>query len=244
MSWKLLTKLALLMAAVASSASAATCVTETLAYYEANYGALTPCTLGPLSYFSFDFAKLSTFGTVTANDILITPDPGTNSLLFSGTSASTFNHTVNVGEREQYLLAYVIDPPPIVAGDDLSLDPPSGPIFVSRWSCTNQPFDTTPSAASITGIPVSSYSTAYKCLNDGSNPYFLQVSPTTILSQSVTFDLPAYYVFSRMAIDLLPGEITGLDAIVAQANVVPEPGMFIPVAAGLAGLLFFRKRRG
>jgi hypothetical protein len=243
MSRNLFTKLAILLAAAASSVSAASCVTGTLQYYETNYGELTPCTVGVLSFYSFDFGTLSAAGAVTANDILITPDTATNSLLFSGALGSTFNHVVAAGQREQYLLSYVIDPPPIVAGDDLSLDPPTGPIFVSRWSCTNQPFDTTPSAGSIAGAAVSSYATGYKCLN-GSSPYFLQVSPTTVLSQSVTFSTPASYVFSRMAIDLLPGEIAGLDAIVAQPSLVPELGTFVPVAMTLAGLVFYRRRRG
>jgi hypothetical protein len=65
-----------------------------------------------------------------------------------------------------------------------------------------------------------------------------------VLSQSVTFSTPASYVFSRMAIDLLPGEIAGLDAIVAQPSLVPELGTFVPVAMTLAGLVFYRRRRG
>ena len=243
MSNKLLIKLALLVVSAAGSVNAAPCIAQTLAYYEANFGELTPCTLGSLSYYSFDFAKLSAAGTVTPNDILITPDIPTSSLLFSGVSSTTFNHVVPVGQREQYLLSYVIDPPPIIAGDDLSLDPPTGPIFVSRWSCTNQPFDTTPSAGSIAGTDPSTYATAYKCLNDGKAPYFVQASPTTTLNDSVTFTLPASYVFARMAIDLMPGEVRGLDAIVAQSTTVPEPGTLVPAAVALAGLLYFRKRR-
>jgi hypothetical protein len=243
MSRKVFTKLAFVLAAAVGSISAAPCVTQTLAYYESNFGELSPCTLGALSFYSFDFGKLSAAGTVTPNDIMITPDLATTSLFFSGATATTFNHVVLAGQREQYLLSYIIDPPPIVAGDDLSLDPPTGPIFVSRWSCANQPFDPSPSAGSIAGAPVSSYATAYKCLGDGSNPYFLQVSPTTVLSQSVTFATPASYVFSRMAIDLFPGEISGLDAIVARTSTVPEPGTFVPAAIALAGLVFYRKRR-
>lgn len=226
----------------AGSGLAAPCVQQTLGYYKATYGELNACSVGVLTYYSFDFAKLSAFGSVTENDIIVTPDAPTNTLLFSGATAGTFNHTINAGQAEQYLLSYVIDPPPIVAGDDLSLDPPTGPIYVSRWSCTNQPFSQTPGAGSIAGQGVGTYSTAYKCL-DGSNPYFLQVSPQTQLSASVAFTPAATFVFSRMAIDLLPGTVTGLDAVVSQTQTIPEPGTAIPAALALAGMAMYRLRR-
>ncbi len=236
--------LSLFVLASAANAFAAPCVPETLSYYKANYGELNACTSGVLNFFSFDFSKLSSFGSVTANDIYVTPDPSQNTLLFNGVLPSTFNHSVLPGQAEQYLVSYVIDPPPIVAGDDLSLDPPTGPIYVSRWSCTDQPFSQFPVPNSIGGVGPTNYtSNSFECI-DGSNPYFLQVSPLTQLSASVTFIEPARYVFTRMAIDLLPGEVAGLEGIVAQSQTtVPEPGTFIPAALALAGMAFHRLRR-
>ena len=227
---------------LAGSLTAAPCVQQTLSYYKSTYGELNACSVGALTFYSFDFAKLSAFGSVTDSDIIVTPDSPTNTLLFSGANVSTFNHVINAGEAEQYLVSYVIDPPPIVAGDDLTLDPPTGPIYVSRWSCTNQPFSQAPGAASITGIGPANYANAYQCLN-GDNPYFLQVSPATVLSASVAFDPPATFVFARMAIDLLPGTVSGLDAIVSETNTIPEPGTVVPAALALAGMAFFHFRR-
>ncbi len=225
----------------ASQLAAAPCITQSLDYYKNNYGELTPCSSGDLTYYGFDFAKLSAPGSITALDIIVTPDPGNNTLVFSGANASTFNHFIAAGQREQYLLSYIIDPPPIVAGDDLSLDPPSGPIYVSRWSCAGTPFNQSPSAGSIAGMDPSSYSSAYTCL-DSSTPYFIQVSPETQLSASVDFNPAVTFVFARMAIDLLPGNVTGLDAIVSQTSIVPEPGTAVLAAITLAGLAFFRRR--
>ena len=236
--------LTLFVLATSANVFSAPCIPETLSYYKTNYGELNACTSGVLNFFSFDFSKLSAFGSVTANDIYITPDPSQDTLLFNGVNISTFNHVVLPGQAEQYLISYVIDPPPIVAGDDLTLDPPTGPIYVSRWSCTDQPFSQFPTPGSITGIGPTSYANnSFECLN-GANPYFLQVSPLTQLSASVTFAVPARYVFTRMAIDLLPGEVTGLEGIVSQSQTtVPEPGTFIPAALALAGMAFHRLRR-
>lgn len=238
------TLFSLVVLASATSAFAAPCIPETLSYYQTTYGELNACSSGVLNYFSFDFAKLSSFGAVTPNDIYITPDPANSTLLFNGIQYSTFNHTVLAGQAEQYLISYVIDPPPIVAGDDLTLDPPTGPIYVSRWSCTEQPFSQAPSPSSITGVGPTNYTAgSFQCI-DGSTPYFLQVSPLTQLSASLTFAVPARYVFTRMAIDLLPGEHTGLEGIVSVTpTTIPEPGTFIPAALALAGMAFHRLRR-
>jgi hypothetical protein len=47
-----------------------------------------------------------------------------------------------------------------------------------------------------------------------------------------------------MAIDLLPGEHTGLEGIVSVTpTTIPEPGTFIPAALALAGMAFHRLRR-
>ena len=237
------TLFSLFVLASAANAFAAPCIPETLSYYKANYGELNACSSGVLNYFSFDFSKLSSFGAVTADDIYITPDPANDTLLFNGIQSSTFNHVVLPGQAEQYLLSYVIDPPPIVAGDDLTLDPPTGPIYVSRWSCTEQPFSQAPTPGSIAGVGPTNYTNnTFLCI-DGSTPYYLQVSPLTQLSASVTFDVPARYVFTRMAIDLLPGNHAGLEGIVSQSNTVPEPGTIVPAALALAGMAFYRMRR-
>ena len=74
----------LFVLASAANAVAAPCIPETLSYYKTNYGELNACTSGVLNFFSFDFSKLSSFGSVTANDIYVTPDPSQNTLLFNG----------------------------------------------------------------------------------------------------------------------------------------------------------------
>jgi len=121
------TLFSLFVLASATNAFAAPCIPETLSYYQTNYGELNACSSGVLNYFSFDFAKLSSFGAVTPSDIYITPDPANNTLLFNGIQMSTFNHAVLPGQAEQYLISYVIDPPPIVAGDDLPPAPSTSP---------------------------------------------------------------------------------------------------------------------
>lgn len=220
-----------------------------MSFYEDEFGDGAACKSGGLNFFSFFFTQLPVngqkLGTITEADIMVRPSIFGIGLDFYGTTPTVFNREITNPER--YYISYVVDPPPIVAGDEMRLDPPTGPITVSRWTCpdTNGFNNATNVSNTLNLLNTSSYGdTTFQCL-DGSNPYFLQVdtSSAAALEDSVTFDQLAVSVVVRMVIDLRPGTIKGLDGIVALNHVVPEPGAFLPLAAGVLGIGFYVRRR-
>ncbi|MDX2269007.1 MAG: hypothetical protein NW208_12930 [Bryobacter sp.] len=243
-------QLSLLLAAVAigfsPTAQASTCPEASLDFYRDNFPDGFACSNGVLNYYNFQFVKLSSAGPVTANDIIVRPSATGVGIDFRGLTSTTFNRTIT--EREQYFISYTVDPPPIIAGDEMRLNPPTGPMYVSRWTCPDDIFNQAIPVSNIVGDAVNTYSTAFECLSDESpNPFFLQVTSDTgvaaDLSESVTYPELANFVSVRMIIDLLPGEIVGLTAVVTGTEVVPEPAAFLPLGAGVAGLVLLIRRR-
>ena len=212
------------------------------------------CSVGQLNYWNFRFGRISDAGPITSSDIMIKPNPQNNGLMFYPTpSNDLFNGRV-ITTREQYYITYTFDPPPIIAGDELFLDPPDSIITVSKWGCADTTFNQNTTLASLKGEALTSYEMKFKCLND-TNPYFLQVNPQN-LTDTVSLSQLASFVNVRIVIDLIPnctviadvrtcGFITGLDAIGGQTSVVPEPGFVLPLAAGTVGLfgVLLRRRR-
>lgn len=263
-------------------AFATQCPTNTLDYYRLpsdppyNGGGYTDgfgCTNGGLTYTNFAFRELiapgnsAITGNIKATDIIVgptsIPDPGLPSfgipptcagcsgLDFFGATASVFNRLITVPER--YFISYTVDPPPVVAGDELFLDPPTGPITVSKWGCRDDGFFT--SASALTGLTVAQYSTAFQCLRAGNDPYFLQVTPPN-LQEQIVFPTLAALVNVRIVIDLIPApgcsptnlsactSVSGLEGIGGRVQtIVPEPAFVLPLAAGLAGLVLAVNRR-
>lgn len=219
--------------------------------------------MGPLNFYGFGFMQLPVNGSptplvaggplpgyLTASDIIVRPSQFGIGLDFIGATPEVFNREILIPER--YYITYTVDPPPIVAGDELRLDPPIGPVTVSRWTCPDtEGFDNAISVKNaVNGLEPSQFSaTTFQCLDDSKpTPYFLQAdgldSTAPGLEASLTFNELARSVVVRMIIDLRPGNITGLDGIVSLSPVVvPEPAAFVPLAAGVAGLAFYVRRR-
>lgn len=227
-------------------------LTPLSAYY--GYFDGNACTAGPLNFYNFGFMPLAVganpLGQITANDILVRPSAFGVGLDFVGARADVFNRSIAYPER--YYLTYSVDPPPIVAGDELRLDPPIGPITVSRWTCADQNgfFNGSTVASLVAGKePLQFTASTFECNSVAKpTPYFIQADgiPETLpkVDASVTFDNLAAFVVVRMIIDLRPGDpIREFGGLVSLSNVVPEPGAFLPLAAGVFGLAVYVRRR-
>lgn len=218
------------------------------------------CSMGPLNFYGFGFMQLPVNsspapvngllpGYLTASDILVRPSQFGIGLDFVGLNPQVFNRDILIPER--YYITYTVDPPPIVAGDEMRLDPPIGPITVTRWTCADTGgFNNSVSVKNTLNNlnPLQYSATTFSCLDDSKpTPYFIQAdgldNTPPELEDSVTYARLAKHVVVRMVIDLRPGNIKGLDGIVALTNVVPEPGAFVPLAAGIVGLGLYARRR-
>ena len=217
----------LLLLSVRSVAAAnVACPTESLAYYQSNFTSLSPCTQGDLIFLNFAFQKTTVAGSISASDIMITPN-GVDGLSFF---APLFNGTFPSLER--YAIGYTADPAPILAGDELSLDPPQGGITVSKYSCADD---------LLTFGNINDPST-YKCVVKNTSPFALTVSPQN-LSASLSYPFPATFVTALMIIEL-QGTVSGLEGILSDNTLVPEPATFSMLCGALlAGLAFGRRRK-
>ncbi len=252
-----LLQLSLLGVLLQVAAYATPCPSQTLQFYRQEFNDGASCSNGTLNFFNFTFAKISTAGTVTAEDIIVKASANGIGLDFAGNPDSPFGLDAqglpavfnrSVTEREQYFISYIVDPPPVIAGDELLLDPPTGPFYVTRLTCPDDIFDQKIDRNIIRGQAVTTYQTLYQCLKEDSRtPFQVQATSATglsaDLSDSVAYPELANFVHVRMIIDLFPGEHTGLEAIVTGTTVVPEPGAFLPLAAGVAGLIVVLRRR-
>ncbi len=235
------------------------CVKASLADYATNFG--TPdggaCTIGSLTYSQFFFRELKvtsvsalTFN-ILASDLLIDPVSLTNSFNIVPVDTSDFNRTITVAER--YLITYNVDPPPIIAGDELSLDPPVGSIYATKWGCTDSNFSpqlsTTETILQNVGGRAGYTASTFKCgSTPQTDPYILKTDgdpltpPTTIAS--ITFPQSAAIINVRLVLDFEPGTITGFDAIQSPiSTTIPEPATNVMIAAGLLGFGLFSRSR-
>ncbi|MBL8221164.1 MAG: hypothetical protein JNL62_18160 [Bryobacterales bacterium] len=202
------------------------CPTNTLDYYRSNFTTLSPCTQGDLLFKGFDFAKTTAAGSVTAANISVTPD-GVDGFNFF---TPLWNGTFPVLER--YAIAYIVDPAPILAGDELTLDPPEGGITVSKYTCADD---------LLVFANINNPAT-YKCLIGNTAPYSLTVTPAN-LSASLTYPTPATLVSVLLIIEL-QGTVTGLEGILSDTPKIPEPATCsMMLGALIAGAAAMRGRR-
>lgn len=202
------------------------CPTNTLAHYAANFSTLNPCAQGDLIFKEFDFAKTTVAGSITAADISVTPD-GVDGFNFF---TPLWNGTFPVLQR--YAIAYIVDPAPILAGDELTLDPPLGGITVTKYTCADD---------LLTFTNINNPST-YKCAIGNTTPYSLTVTPSN-LSASLTYPSPATVVSVLLIIEL-EGTVTGLEGILSDTPKIPEPATYsMMLGALIAGAAAMRGRR-
>lgn len=124
------------VAAQAGSIGNSNCTAGTFASY-ASQGS---CQLGPLDFFNFELYTVDDSGTHAANETLlstITITPTWNSttgfayLAMGG--LSVFN--VDADHSSEFLIRFTVDPPPVVGGETMELDPPFGHITGMQYYC-------------------------------------------------------------------------------------------------------------
>ncbi len=235
------------------------CATNTLAYYQSTYslGNGAGCKVGSLGYSKFYFEELAATNgaldtlNITASDLMIVPVAATNSFNILPVDLSDFNRAISIPER--YLIRYFVDPPPIIAGDELTLDPPVGSIYATKWGCTDSDFTVSPTSIENkllqTGLANYSAST-FACGPNSTTPYILKTDGVAAtqpgVSDFVLFNTPASTLSVRLVLDFQPGTITRFDGILNPVETtIPEPGANLMIAGGLTlfGLVARKRMR-
>ncbi|MFN7936995.1 MAG: PEP-CTERM sorting domain-containing protein [Bryobacteraceae bacterium] len=205
------------------------CPTASLASYGAYTYPFNYCTQGPLYFGDFQFLETTNTGLITASDITMTPDGSDGFNIFT----PLFNSNDPTRPYQRYLIYYVVDPSPIDAGDSLTLDPPTGGIQVTKYTCTDNTLTI--------GNP--SDPSTYRCTIGNLDPYMIQVNtfnPPGSLTASVLYPQPATVVPTLMVIEL-QGVVQGLEGILSDSIVVPEPATYSLFVAGLLAVALRRR---
>jgi hypothetical protein len=188
------------------------CQSGTLASY---LGAGFTCTEdnGILSF--KDFAYTPPEGGLSAAQITVSPldMPGSVGFLFTGSFAS-----IN-GTSTAYVFSYFIDPPPIIHGEQMDLDPMASVIL--QLDLCSTPFN--PGCG---GTPLGTLTA------DNSNP------PSSLKASTQLANTNALGVRNTLTLTGA-GTSQGFDNI---TSITPEPSSILLAASGLLGLLAFRWR--
>jgi hypothetical protein len=225
------------------------------------------CQIGQLVYDSFQWSAFSVldngtstiFSQISTADIMIVPVSSRNSFDIKpiASKPDLFNLTIGTNQRERYFFGYRADPPPIIAGDELYLDPPVGKVYASKWICTDQefaqgnPVDSGSVATYIPGLKRADYSAStFRCA-DGSNPVYIKAdgdldTPSILERSSVFFDEPAFKIDVRILLDYEEGSVAGFQGTETTSFLVsdiPEPATNIMMAGALLGLTVLSRLR-
>jgi hypothetical protein len=207
----LLIGLILLCAFGGTAALAAQCSAGTLAQYTAlNF----TCTEDNGVFTFKNFLYTPPMGGLNANQVILNPIdvPGEVGFLFTGT------FTVPPGMNAVYVLSYFIDPPPIIHGEQIDLDPI---MFVSLQTdlCT----------------------TAFPCGGGNSLGSLKASSTTSLMASTALANTNALGVQNTLTLTGATNGATsqGFDNI---TFIAPEPSGILLAASGLLGLLAFRSR--
>lgn len=221
----------LMVAGSVQQANAApVCQTASLADYM-RLNSTGGCTYNDLTFFRFAFspAPVATGGAslATAADIQIAPLSSELGTGFSFASSFFAISNSEVPQSVTYNIAYSVDPPPIIVGEDLFLDPPYGDVRVTERLCLN---DVLANSCAF-GVP----------LEQGVTP----ISPVS--SVQFPYAVPFVDVLTTITLNSTPGNPAGFDALQSGTltNVAPEPGSFLLGAAGIVcgGVLQYVRRR-
>ncbi len=227
--------LALIFLAVAANVSATPttpCSTGTLSSYESSYSVPLGCSIGILDYSGFTYHPISNAPLPGA----ITLTPETGGFAFTQTSGLPF--TASAGEIVQFEIDYniIIDPAPILAGADNSVDPPSGNVTITEFFCNDSQYVF--EGTCLTGF----LSNPVQALSVGT-------IPPLSLSASIIFSTPAISFQDVGVLFTLngtngPSSFDGVDANSVVIGDVPEPAACFLVGLGLvAGSYTLRKRK-
>ncbi len=221
-----------LLAAAAYSSPLTPCTSGSLATYESSFTFPTSsgCSIGILDYSSFSYHAVS--NAPSAASIILTP----GSTGFGFTQLGGVPFTASLGQVVQFEIDYniAIDPAPILAGADDSLDPPSGNVAVTEYFCNDRVYVYSGTCYPPNGPPES--------LTVGT------VAPNQ-LSASIIFTTPATS-FEEVGILFTlngtngPSSFDGLDAEETVVSLTtPEPATTLLVGFLLAAGSYKLKRR-
>lgn len=220
-----------IVACLCASASRATaaplCQSASLADY-IGLNSTGGCTFNDLTFFRFAFAPapVSTGGAALASsrDIFLEPILTGSGAGFSITSSFFQLNNPTVAQSVVYGIGYSVDPPPIIVGEELFLDPPFGDVTISQNVCLN---DVLANNCAF-GVALAQ-----------------SVTPLSPLS-TLQFPFPVPFVDLQLTIALrsTPGNPAGFDAIqTGTLTNVPEPRSFALLALGIGSALCCKRRR-
>ena len=189
------------------------------------------CSMGHVVFIDFAFSTLAVGGgaiPISPSDVNVTPAQiGENYQL----SFSSAGFSVSGSEFVTYLLAYTVDPHPILTfSDDLLTNTPVAPGIVSITTnlCLTAPFAGAVCPGSTASVTV---------FHDGVTPQtfdsvsFPAVPPITVLGVRNEISLEAN------------GASADFSSLTNTVGFVPEPGSWLLAASALTGILFSRRRR-
>jgi hypothetical protein len=214
------------IAVFGSTTGVSPCATATLAAYDSSYAPPSlGCSIGILDYSNFAYVDLS--NAPAASDINVTP----NSQGFGFTRVDSNPFVAAAGEIVRFAIYYriFIDPAPVIAGANSSLDPPQGNVNITEYFCNDSFLDQGQTT----------------CFPPTSTAYSLTVT-TANRTASINFATPAQSFETVGLIFTLdgtngPASFDGLDT---TSNVVtPEPASLLLVGLFLAGGAYRARRR-
>jgi hypothetical protein len=220
-----------LVIGTALGTAAPVCVNASLADY-VSLNSTGGCTFNDLTFFRFAFnpPPVATGGAATAtpSDIFLEPIRTPSGTGFSITSSFFSLSNPTVAQSVTYGLGYSVDPPPIIVGEDLFLDPPFGDVLISQRVCLN---DVLANNCAF-GVALSQ-----------------SVTPTSPLSSlQFPFAVPFVDIQTTISLRSTPGNPAGFDALqTGTISNVPEPASValstFGLLAGLAGVVTRDRRR-
>lgn len=183
------------------------------------------CTLGAVDLFNFELYTVDAAGTPTAagsgllGTIFVDPtwssSTGVGSVLVGGFTGMV----VDASTTTAWMIRFTIDPPPVVSGEDMSLDPPFGVILGTQSYCADGLFNTSGVCSS----------------GQGGVTTFGIGTPAQL-----RFPSPLATLDTMTTIRLNPGLNTpsGFDGVLfdiyTTQSTVPEPGTWLMMAACLS----------
>lgn len=200
------------------------CPTATLGTYVATFSTSPGCSLGNLDVYNF-FGESFTGSSPDSsalNNVLVKPDPTNYTFRFS-----SFGSLLTSGA--DLTINYTLDPAPVVLGQTIGLDPPTGDVTVTQYYC---------GAGTFQNVILTSGG------NGNCNGTFLgtnSVTPSTPLA-SLTFGT-AYSLVDTQALITIGSGGGSFDGLSTASSVLPEPATAGLVSLALLGL-YVKRRAG
>ncbi len=215
-----LTTALVLASGLMAQGASVSCARNSFANYAASEGL---CSVGDIGVFNFELFTLDTFNSPTPADygllstIMITPTwnstTGAATILINGFT----DFAVDAAHTAAWRVHFSVDPPPIIRGDDVGLDPPFGAVFGYQTMC--------PEVPAFCEVP------AYQTFGLTTNAHF-------------SFDPPVAALDLFTTVRLNPNQDTasGFDGLVFTIDTAPEPATWFALAP-LTWVLWRNRRR-